>query len=166
MRRDGDIPAVMYSPGKTGRCLCVKGADFHAALRSIKKGGLSTTLFELEGAADSKAIVKDIQYHTTTYEIRHLDLQEVTDETEVSINVPINFVGIADCSGVKLGGVFQKIIRKVPVRGKVKDIPAWLDLDVRGLNMRESIKLESITFPTTVKPLVKLNDVAAVVAKK
>ena len=48
IRRDGNIPAVFYSPGNPAQSIEVDGAQFGAALRKIKTGCLGTTVFTLE----------------------------------------------------------------------------------------------------------------------
>jgi large subunit ribosomal protein L25 len=66
-RRNGKIPAVFYSAGKPGQSIEIEQSEFEAALRSIKKNHLSTTVFNLDvDGTKTKAIVKGIQYDRVT----------------------------------------------------------------------------------------------------
>ena len=102
-RFEGNIPASIYNSGKPSTAVTVDGAEFAAHIRSLPKGYLPTTVFELdlEGTLYS-AIVKEIQYHSTTYQVRHLDFQILEDKTPISVKVPVVFSGSGECVGVKL----------------------------------------------------------------
>ena len=76
LRHSGDIPAVIYKPGQPSEKITIKGPEFAAIIRGLKKGYLPTAIFEIElDGKKCRAIVKDIQYHPTTYRILHLDFQ-------------------------------------------------------------------------------------------
>src|SRR5262245_55606715 len=112
IRREGNIPAVFYGVDHPVEKVVVKGAEFQAVLRHLKQGQLSTHVFELEVSGQAKkATIKDVQYHPVTYAIEHLDFASVIDDRPLSVNVPIQIVGAADCAGVKLGGTLRQVIR-------------------------------------------------------
>ena len=112
LREEGMIPAIVYAEKGASREISVPAADFEAALRKIPQGGLSTTTFTLkQEGGDIRVVVKDIQYHVTTYDILHLDLQELKDDVRLNVNVPLRLVGGDDSPGVKLGGVVRPVIR-------------------------------------------------------
>ncbi|MCB1134755.1 MAG: 50S ribosomal protein L25 [Chlamydiia bacterium] len=168
IRRNGDVPAVLYSKGKDGQALAVDGREFDTARRSIPSGHLPTTQFELHDADGSvrKAVVKAIDYHPTTYQVLHLDLMELHAGAEVNVKVPIVLTGVADCVGVKVGGVPRQVIRHLLVRCKPEHIPACLELDIRTLALKQSKRLSEIELPATVTPLVDMDEVAIVIAKR
>ncbi|NGX37022.1 MAG: 50S ribosomal protein L25 [Chlamydiae bacterium] len=166
-RRDGSIPAVFYSPGKPGQSIEIDTAQFEAALRSIKQGYLSTTVFSLDlDEKKTKALVKDVQYDRTTYRVIHLDFMELVDDTPVTVLVPIECVGQEECAGIKLGGFLRQVIRKVKVKCAPKDIPTDFKLDIRDLKMRQSKRLSDLAMPKGVKPMTVADEVVAVIAKR
>ncbi len=167
IRREGNIPAVFYSPGQPAQSIEVDGAQFRAALRSIKTGRLGTVTFtvDLEGKK-TKAIVKDIQYDVTTYNVIHLDLVELQDKTPVRVNVPIECVGVEECVGIKLGGAMRQIIRSIRVECLPEDIPHGFELDVKNLSMKQSKRISEIAMPKGVRPLTTSDEVVVVVAKR
>lgn len=168
LRRDGKIPAVIYGHDGKSATATVDRREFETCLRKIQKGHLSTTIFELEGedGKNLKAIVKDIQYHVTTYAILHLDFEQLTDKVPVSIKVPIECQGVIDCVGVKLGGVLRTVMRQVKIRCLPKDIPACFWVDVKDLGMMETKRLKDIKIPETIKLMASTEDVAVIVAKR
>lgn len=167
LRLEGNIPAILYNSKGEGHPITVNGEEFKAILRGMKQGLLATTVFELHGGGHKvKAIVKDIQYHVATYNIEHLDFLELKDDTQVTVNVPIQLVGVADCVGVKLGGFIRQAIRTLKVSCLPKHIPQELFVDVREMGVAESKTLADIAIPPNVIPRASMKEVAVVIGKK
>lgn len=168
IRRRGDIPAVLYGHGTDSQIITIKGPEFSAALREIPKGRLSTTVFTLtnEKGKEYQAIVKDIQYHSTTYDIVHLDFEVLEKDIRVNVKVPIECTGVIDCIGVKLGGVLRRVIRYIKVNCPPDQIPSFFELNVKDLGIRQYLKLADLTIPENVRPLAPLDEVAVVIAKR
>ena len=167
IRREGDIPAIVYSSHTQPEKLIISGAEFGAILRSIKPGQLPTTVFVLEdGKQTRKAIIKDIQYHLTSYRVSHIDFEVLVDSVPVSFNVPISCVGVADCIGIKLGGFLRQVKRYIKVQCLPKDIPAEFSIDVKDLGIRQTKRLRDLAMPAGVKPQASLEEVLVVIAKR
>lgn len=167
LRREGYIPAIIYVRGKPAEPIAVKASEFEALIRQIQSGRLSTQKFKLvENGIEREAILKEIQYAITTYQIIHLDFEELQQNQPVNVKVPIECTGIVDCVGIKLGGVLRQVIRSLRIRCFPKDIPAAFFLDVKSLGIRESRRLSDLEIPQTIRPLADLNEVAAVIVKR
>lgn len=167
LRHQGDIPAAVYSKGKPSDKIAVKGDEFAAVIRRLPKGYLPTTVFELDiDGKKVKAIVKDIQYHPTTYRILHLDFMVLEDKTVVDVKVPITCVGEADCVGVKLGGFVRPVKRHVKVRCLPKDIPADFKLNIKDLGIGQSKRIGDIAFGNEIRPLASDKEIVVVIAKR
>jgi large subunit ribosomal protein L25 len=167
IRRKKDIPAVLYSSGKEGESIIIDGAEFSAALRHIKPGQLATTIFTLsDGKKQRRALIKDIQRTITNYQVSHIDFEELIDGRPVSVKVPISFKGVAECIGVKLGGFLRQVIRTVKVECLPEHIPSEFFVDVQDLSIWQKRRLSDIAMPQGVKPLVALEEVVVIVAKR
>jgi large subunit ribosomal protein L25 len=167
IRRQGDIPAVIYSSKTQPEKLVVVGVDFRTALREMQPGQLPTTVFTLsDGKKERRVIVKDIQYHLTTYAASHIDFEELFDEVPVNVKVPVNCTGVADCMGIKLGGFLRQVVRHVKVECLPKAIPAEFFVDVKDLGIRQSKRLKDLVLPTGVKTLSNPEEVIVVIAKR
>lgn len=168
LRRDGFIPVVLYVRGKEGEALAVKNSEFVAFLRQIKQGHLPTTIFTLvdDKGRERRVITKEIQYDITSYAVKHLDFEELVEDHKINVKVPIECIGAADCPGVKLGGVLRQVIRHVRVRCLPKDLPSFFELDVKALAIKQFKRLSDLVIPETVRPLMGLNEVVAVIVKR
>ncbi len=168
LRRAGKIPAIVYGPKMTPESISIDRAELQGHLRKVAKEQLSTTVFVLksEAGATRRAILKDVQYQITSYDIIHLDFTELRDELPVRVNVPIRCLNVADCAGIKEGGVLRRVIRAIKVVCLPKDIPSEVTVDVASLGMRQTRRLSELTIPDGVRPLAKRDEVAVVVGKK
>ncbi len=166
IRREGDIPAVIYGPGLPVEKITVKGSEFQAVLRNLPQGRLATTTFELDlDGKMRKAIVKDIQYNVASYAVEHIDFVLLSKDHPVAVNVPIHILGVAECPGVKLGGTLRQVIRTLKVSCLPKDIPGEFQIDIRELNIMDCKRLSDISIPPNVRPMAQMSEVAVVIAK-
>jgi large subunit ribosomal protein L25 len=167
LRRQGQVPGVLYGLDKTNKNVFLQLDQLQAILRQIRPGLLATTVFQLQEEGHSfKAVIKEIQYHTTSYAVIHVDFAVVSDKTPVSVNVPIQVTGLAECPGIKLGGFMRQTIRSLKVRCLPKDIPQELVLDVKNLDIGNALRLSDLVLPKNVAALGRMSEVAVVIAKK
>ena len=165
LRREGNIPAVLYGPQREAKTCSVKADAFAAVIRSLKPGLLATQVFELTMDGKTiKAIIKDVQYHVANYEVRHLDFLELGKEAKVTLNVPIKIEGVAECAGVKLGGSLRQVIRFLKVRCFPDKIPEMFSFDVKGLALGGVMKLSDLQIPEGIEPRAVMNQVAVLVS--
>lgn len=167
IRREGKIPAVLYSAGSANQQITLDTAEFDAVLRNMKPGRLPTTTFTLViDGAEKKAIIKDIQYQLTSYRVSHIDFEELFSEIPVSVKVPIQCTGVADCAGIKLGGFLRQVKRHVKVECLPKHIPSEFTVDVTDLGIKQAKKLSDIAMPEGVVPHAKMDEVIVVISKR
>lgn len=167
IRREGNIPAVLYSQGIARNQITIDGIEFKKIINTLGSGMLSSTIFTLvSGEKEVRAILKDIQYHITNSEVIHLDFQELHEDVPVALNIPIKCVNAVDCLGVKLGGILRQVIREIKVTCLPKDIPSHFVLDVRDLDLGKVLRLKNIAMPNGVSPIADLKEVAVLVARR
>lgn len=166
IRLEGGIPAVLYGHGMAkSEPVYILKKEFDSILRKVRQGRLSTVLFNLkQDAKNFKAIIKDVRYHPTTYEIEHIDLFKV-DSQQVTVRVPVEFYGKEDCAGVRMGGVLRRVMRSVKVKCLPEDIPEKFAVDVKSLNIAQSKKVADLPASEKVKVLADPKQVIVTVAK-
>ena len=167
IRREGNIPAVVYSQGVPNENISVDGVQFLRVLREMVPGRLATMCFTLvDGKTETSVIVKDIQYHPTTYQILHMDFERLVPGSPITVNVPVEFTGVSSCVGIKLGGFLRTVVRHLKVSCVPERIPEFFTIDVRELAVGQSKRLSSIQMPEGVTSKGVLNEVAVVIAKR
>jgi len=82
-------------------------------------------------------ILKEAQFHKVTDRPIHVDFQIVNENKPVTVTLPVITKGQAE--GVKAGGKLQISMRRVKVKGLVKDIPDALEIDITNLGVGKTI---------------------------
>jgi len=167
LRRSAQVPGVLYGLEGDNQNISFPLDQLQAILREIRQGLLSTTVFELsDGDTTHRALIKEIQYHPASYAVLHADFCLVSHKKPVTVTVPIQVTGLADCVGIKGGGFMRQVIRAMKVSCPHNKIPQEFLLDVRELDISQSKTLADIVIPAGIKPLAKMNEVAVVIAKR
>jgi large subunit ribosomal protein L25 len=168
LRREGQVPCVIYHRSKDAETLSVNAVEFSTLLRQLVPARLSTTVFSLKDdkGHTRRAIIKDIQYNPVTYDVIHLDFEELIDDVTVNVKVPIECTNVADCIGIKLGGFLRQVIRHIKVNCLPKDMPTHFELDVKSMEIYGQRRAKDLAIPQTMRPLTNLNEVILVIAKR
>jgi large subunit ribosomal protein L25 len=167
IRREGLIPAVIYSKGNEVVLESIPKAEFDKALRNMQSGFLTTTVFILKDAKgnERKALAREVQYHPTSYEVIHIDFMELDPSREITVKVPVEMLNTVDCIGSKLGGQLRYVTRHIKVRCLPGVMPSHFSIDVKEVNIRQSRRVKDIVIPTGVTCLTHANDVVLTVNK-
>ena len=139
-RREGNVPCVMYG-GKEQIHFTMPEIDFKDIIFTPEVYIIELTI----GDKTYNSILKDVQYHPVTDTILHADFLEVIDGKPIVIGVPVKFTGNAP--GVVLGGKLRKKIRKLTVKGLVKDLPDFIEIDISHLGLNDNIKVRDVSYP-------------------
>ena len=88
------------------------------------------------------AVLQASQFHPITDRLLHVDFLEVVDGKPITIGLPIRINGTSP--GVLRGGRLVKKVRKLRVRGLLNDIPEFIPVDISGLDIDNSIKINEL----------------------
>ena len=105
-----------------------------------------------------KVLPKDMQVHPVKESILHIDFLRVGDNTTVSLFVPVKFTNENKCPGIKQGGVLNIVRHEVELKTLVSKIPAFLEANLDGLEIGDSIHISSISLEDGVKPTIDDRD--------
>jgi large subunit ribosomal protein L25 len=145
LRRDGRIPGVVYGHGEDTLSISLDAHDFGKLISGIS---VENTILELkiDGAADSRALIREVQWHPYKPVILHVDLYQVHAGEKVHLEIPIrvegNPLGVRD-----QGGVLQQVRHELSIECLPKDIPERITLDVSELEIGDSIHVRDIEVP-------------------
>jgi large subunit ribosomal protein L25 len=124
----------------------------------------STILSLKVGEQKQAAILKDVQRHPFKNAIMHVDFQRVEDNEKIRISIPLHFKGEALSPGVKTqGGLVSHIRTEVEVTCLPKDLPEFIEVDLSGLALNESLHLSQLKIPEGVQLVDLAKEDAAVV---
>jgi large subunit ribosomal protein L25 len=125
----------------------------------------STILNLKVGDQSQAAILKDVQRHPFKNAIVHVDFQRVDENEKIRISIPLHFTGAAVSPGVKSqGGIVSHMRTEAEVSCLPKDLPEFIEVDISGLSLNESIHLSQLKVPQDVVLVELAKEDAAVVA--
>lgn len=163
LRRDGRIPAILYGGHRDARALVL---DHQKVMQMLENERSYSTIISLKvGEERQAALLKDIQRHPFKNAVLHIDFQRVEENEKIRINIPLHFKGETVAPGVKSqGGIVSHMRTEIEVSCLPRDLPEFIEVDISGLNLNESIHLSQLKVPETVQLLDLAKGDAAVVA--
>ncbi|CAJ2376209.1 MAG: 50S ribosomal protein L25/general stress protein Ctc [Gammaproteobacteria bacterium] len=158
LRREGDVPAVLYGGGKENLIIAInhdvlfhslEREEFHSAIIVINTDGNR-----------EQAILRDVVRHPHKNAILHADFQRVEESKILTMSLPIHFTGESECVGVRMsGGIISHLMTEVEISCLPKDLPESLSLDVAALDLHDSLHLSDIKLPEGVQITSLMHDV-------
>ncbi len=141
LRREGKIPGVIYGKGEETKKIWVDKKELISLLKEIKG---KTPIVEIKSGKGKpfRGIIKSLQRRSTTDEILHIDLQRIHPKEVLHMSVPLHLVGTP--IGIKKGGILDQLVREIPIKGKITDIPSYLEVDVTDLDLGDSIHIKDL----------------------
>lgn len=149
LRRLGRVPAIVYGGGKAPRAISL---DHNSLAHQMDHEAFYTSILTVTVGEDAQpVVVKDVQRHPARPLIMHLDFQRVVEDQEITLRVPIHFIGEANAKGVKeQGGVVEHIETDVEISCLPRYLPEYLELDVTNLELNQMYHLADIKLPEGV----------------
>lgn len=160
LRREGILPAVVYSQGEPARSIQIDARLFRRALVNENAERALISLF-IDGE-QGIAVVKEIQQDPVRRDLLHVDFQNIRLDEEIVVTVDIELEG--DPVGVGLGGILEFLTRQVEVRVLPTAIPDSLTLDIAELEIGQSVHVHLLEPPEGVEILTDGDMVIASVA--
>lgn len=130
LRREGIIPANIYSRGQESVAIQVPREDLVHVLRTA---GRNEIIYLRWGGEEPRpTFARDIQRNPTTDAILHVDFYQISLKEKVRMDVPVTLVGSAPAE-VTHGGTLLHSLDHITVEGLPMDIPSVIEVDVSGL---------------------------------
>jgi large subunit ribosomal protein L25 len=140
LRREGKIPSVLYG-GK-------EQVHFHISENDAKKIIFTPNVYVVElevNGSKVNAIIKDVQLHSVTDRVIHIDFLEIMDGAAVKIKIPVKTTGFS--IGVRNGGKLSQNFRSLLVEGKVADLPDTIEVDITAVKIGHKIRVSEMNVP-------------------
>jgi large subunit ribosomal protein L25 len=142
-RRAGQIPAVLYGgDSKEAISLSVDPKALSKILHS-KSGANTLISLKLDGAGDTRVLVKQYQLEPVSHRLIHADFYKVAMDKALKLTVPIHLAG--EAKGVKAqGGVVDFVNREIEIEVLPADIPEHITVDVTELMLGQGVRVREI----------------------
>jgi large subunit ribosomal protein L25 len=152
LRTSGRVPGIVYGADKPAQTV---EFDQAAMLRHLKLEVFHASILDLtvDGVTEP-ALLRDFQMHPFRPMVLHVDFQRVDKNKKVHMKVPLHFVNADICVGVKEGGgVVQHIINDLEILCLPDDLPEYIEVDLKDLQLAHSLHVNDLVFPQGVEPI-------------
>lgn len=165
IRKEGNVPAILYGLKTDNITLTLNKKD---VFRILKSETGENTLFKVKFDKELRDVmIKEVQQDVVTDEVQHIDLIQIALDKAIRVMVPVVLTG--DAVGVKAeGGFVDFSARELEVECLPEDIPEHIDVDISGLHLHQTIKvddlpeIEGVAFTTDGGTVIALIQASAV----
>lgn len=161
LRAAGSIPAVIYGHGREPQALTTNARETERLLQRI---ATSSTVIELNvDGKVSRTLIREIQRHPFKRHVLHLDFQELVAGEQVTVKVPIVYVGTPE--GVRLeGGILDQVMHELHLQCDPGNIPEHIDVDVSHVKLGKPMHVSDLALPAGVTVMDEPGATVCVVA--
>ncbi len=138
----GYVPGVIYGEN------IKENINIFCFINDLKKLIYTSDEYQVNLKVEGKiypCVIKEIQFDPVSDLPIHIDFMQVYDEKVIKIDYPVKFVGTP--KGAMQGGKVYRKLRKLTLKGKVKDLPETLEIDITHLDIGQSLKIKDINIP-------------------
>ena len=153
LRREGQVPGVIYGGGEDALSFAVDERELRHALAA--RGAVVE--LELDGDP-TVAVLKDAQRHPVRGHTMHVDFLRVRLDVVIHSVVTLELIGGEHVPGIIEGGVLVHVTREVNIESLPTYIPERLQADVSGMQVNDTLFLSAVTAPDGVTILDDLEE--------
>lgn len=157
VRRQGLVPCVVYGENKDPLSISI---DPRVIMKGLESGIFYNTVYdiEVEGGKKEQALPRDVQFHPVSDAPLHVDFLRVGKNTQISVMVPIAFLNEEECQGLIEGGQLTVVRHEIEVACSASDIPEQLEVDLKGLEIGDTIRISDVALPDGVESTITDRD--------
>jgi large subunit ribosomal protein L25 len=150
LRRADKVPGIVYGGGKDATVIELDHNDIYHKLR-LEAFHASILDLDLDGKQE-QVLLRDVQMHAWKQNVLHVDFQRIDPSKKIHMKVPLHFVNADVAPGVKLsGGIVSHILNEIDVSCLPKDLPEFVEVDLKDLAAGHSIHLSNLKLPAGVE---------------
>ena len=148
LRHAGLTPAIVYGGDAAPVAVTLK---HNAVLQHIEHEAFFSHILDLNvDGKTEKVVLRDMQRHPAKRMVMHLDFQRVTAQSRIHMRVPLHFINEDDAPGVRGGGAVSHHVIEVEVSCLPKDLPEYIEVDMGGMQIGDSVHLSDLAVPAGV----------------
>jgi large subunit ribosomal protein L25 len=150
LRRADKVPGIVYGGGKDAT---VVELDHNDLFHKLKLEAFHASILDMSiDGKSEQVLLRDVQMHAWKQNVLHVDFQRVSADKKLHMKVPLHFVNADIAPGVKLsGGIVSHIINELDISCLPKDLPEFIEVDLKELAAGHSIHISNLKMPAGVE---------------
>lgn len=136
------IPAVIYGAHENNRHILLEHNEIDRALNN--EAFYSHILTINLGDGSEQVVLKSLQRHPVKPTILHMDFLRIKAGEAIDKDVPLHFINEETAAGLKHGGMVVHQINQVQIRCLPKDLPEYIEVDIKNLDVGDSLHISDL----------------------
>ena len=153
LRRAGRVPGIIYGGPVQPQNI---EFDHNHLWQHLRKESFYSSVLDLEvDGTKQMCLLRDVQRHPFRQLILHVDFQRIDATHAIHQKVPLHFVNAELAPGVKIdGGMVQHVMTELDVKCLPKDLPEFIEVDLKDLQGNSSMHVTQLTLPAGVEAVL------------
>jgi large subunit ribosomal protein L25 len=149
LRHAAKVPGVVYGGEAKPEMIEL---DHNPLWHALKKEEFHSSILSMSlGSAKTQVLLRDVQYHPFKQQILHIDFQRVDANKKLHMKVPVHYVNQDVSPAVKLtAAIVNHIVNEVEVSCLPKDLPRFIEVDLKEMKAGDSIHARDVKMPAGV----------------
>ena len=150
LRLTGKVPGIVY--GSTDAPVSIE-LDHNDLFHALRKEAFHASILDLEidGAAASSVLLRDVQMHPFKQQVLHIDFQRVAANEKIHVRVPIHYLNAEGSPAVKMSAnVISHVMNDIEVTCLPKDLPEFIEVDLGALEAQGAVHVSDLKLPEGV----------------
>ena len=142
LRREGQVPAVVYGRGHEAVSVSVDAKQLYRVLHT--DAGLNAIInLELADGEKLLTVAREVQRHPVRGTIDHLDFIQVSLDVEIEADVQIDFQG-EPVGVVADGGIVETLEATITLSALPTAIPSSVGVDISALRIGDTLRVSDL----------------------
>ena len=154
LRITGRTPGIVYGGSAEPQRIEL---DHNALWHALKKEAFHASVLDMElNGAESKVLLRDVQFHPFKQLVLHIDFQRVDAKTKLHMKVPLHFKGMEESPAVKGDKCLVTVlVNELEVSCMPSDLPEFIEVDLSGLQKNVPTRVNDLKLPKGVSVVVR-----------
>jgi large subunit ribosomal protein L25 len=150
LRHAEKVPGILYGGGKDATVIELDHNNLYHKLK-LEAFHASILDMELEGKIEP-VLLRDVQMHAWKQIVLHVDFLRVAADKKITMKVPLHFINADIAPGVKISsGIVSHVINDLNISCLPKDLPEFVEVDLKDLAAGHSIHISDLKMPPGVE---------------
>jgi large subunit ribosomal protein L25 len=150
LRRANRVPGILY--GGSAKPQMIE-FDHNTLYQALRKEAFHASIINMNiDGAKEMCLLRDVQMHAYKLQIKHVDFQRIDAAHAIHQKVPLHFINAEIAPGVKIGGgMVTHAFTEIDVKCLPKDLPGFIEVDLKDLQAGQTIHISQIKLPAGVE---------------
>jgi large subunit ribosomal protein L25 len=156
LRAQGRVPATVYGEKESPESISV---DYRQLWKHFQTGHFLSHVITLDvDGKKTRVLPREVQVDKVRDFPIHVDFLRIGRDARIDVAVSVRFVNELASPGLKRGGVLNIVEHEVELNCPADTIPDFIEVDLTGKEIGDTIHISSITLPSGVTPVITDRD--------